>query len=309
MRFPTVLSTLLCLFVTEQALHAQVPVAQATPADPLGGELFFKDNGQIRSLDDAHRILFRRSDNTMELREFGKIVFSSGATTGLETAKMVLLDDGKLGIGTTQPGTKLDIKTTLNLDGLTITHNDQSFVKMNATSLTQSAYNDITQGGDAGIIYGSKSGIGQVNYGFVITPWAANVESGLRLDKDGNVGIATSNTQGYRLAVNGQAIFTKVVVKQKANWPDYVFHANYRLRPLSEVEQYINQNHHLPEVVSADEVEKNGLDVADNQATLLKKIEELTLYVIEQDKQIKQLESLKKEVEELKAVIKRGQKN
>ena len=300
MRFPGILSSVLCLLVAGQTLHAQVPVTQPNSADPLGGELFFTDNGQIRSLDDAHRILFRRSDNALELREFGRIVFSSGATSGLETAKMVLLDDGKLGIGTTQPGTKMDIKTTLNLDGITINHNDQSFIKLNATSLTQSAYNDITQGGDAGIIYGSKSGIGQVNYGFVITPWAANVESGLRLDKDGNVGIATSNTQGYRLAVNGQAIFTKVVVKQKSSWPDYVFHANYRLRPLSEVEQYIHQYHHLPEVVAAEEVAKNGLDVGDNQAALLKKIEELTLYAIEQDKQV---EALKKEMAELKAVI------
>jgi hypothetical protein len=105
---------------------------------------------------------------------------------------------------------------------------------------------------------------------------------------NGNVGIGTEDTKGYKFAVAGSAIFTKVVVKPYP-WSDYVFYTNYRLRSLSEVEQYIKQHHHLPEVPSAEEVEKNGLNVGDNQATLLKKIEELTLYVIEQNKKIEDL--------------------
>lgn len=138
--------------------------------------------------------------------------------------------------------------------------------------------------------------------------------SSLWLDNSGSVGIGVQDTKGYKFAVAGSAIFAKVVVKTYP-WPDYVFHTTYRLRPLSEVEEYIKQYHHLPEVPSAEEVEKNGLDVGDNQATLLKKIEELTLYVIEQDKQIKKLtnenrtlEVLKKEMEELKAVIQQMKK-
>lgn len=102
----------------------------------------------------------------------------------------------------------------------------------------------------------------------------------------GNVAIGTDDTKGYRLAVNGDAIFTKVKVKPIGNWPDYVFQSTYRLRPLSELEQFIQQHHHLPEVASAEEVAQNGLDVGDSQATLLKKIEELTLYVIEQNKKL-----------------------
>jgi hypothetical protein len=106
----------------------------------------------------------------------------------------------------------------------------------------------------------------------------------------GNVGIGTDDTKGYRLAVNGDAVFTKVKVKPFGNWPDYVFHSTYRLRSLSEVAQYIQQHHHLPEVPSAEEVKNNGLDVGDNQAVLLKKIEELTLYIIHQNKQIEDQE-------------------
>jgi len=223
------------------------------------------------------------------------------------TELMTILGTGNVGIGVTNPLTKLDIGTTQPLEGFRITHNTDGFVTLRSTSLSQGAYNNITQSGDAGIVYGSNTaGIGAGNFGFVITPWA-NAESGMRIDKDGNVGIATSNTLGYRLAVNGNAVFVKVVVKQKQNWPDYVFHNNYSLRPLSEMEQYIQQNHHLPEVPSAKEVGKNGLDLGDNQAALLKKIEELTLYAIEQNKKLEQQSTLlKKQQERLDALEKRS---
>jgi hypothetical protein len=128
----------------------------------------------------------------------------------------------------------------------------------------------------------------------------------LWLDNSGSVGIGVQDTKGYKFAVNGNAIFTKVTVKAYP-WPDYVFQPTYRLRPLSEVEQYINQYHHLPEVPTAEEVEKNGVDVGENQATLLKKIEELTLYMIEQQKQLKemnqQIKTLQNENIQLKNLI------
>jgi hypothetical protein len=115
----------------------------------------------------------------------------------------------------------------------------------------------------------------------------------------GQIALGTFDTKGYRLAVNGSAIFTKVVVKAYTNWPDYVFQPTYRLRPLSEVEQYIKQHNHLPEVPSAEEVEKNGIDVGENQAMLLKKIEELTMYVIEQNKKIEALEAEVKSIKRM----------
>ena len=96
------------------------------------------------------------------------------------------------------------------------------------------------------------------------------------------------------LAVKGNVYAQKVKVTLN-RWSDYVFDAGYKLRPLDEVEKYIQQQHHLPEVPSAAAVEKDGLDLGDNQATLLKKIEEVTLYVIEQNKK---LELLNKKLEE-----------
>jgi hypothetical protein len=114
------------------------------------------------------------------------------------------------------------------------------------------------------------------------------------------------------LAVNGRVSAQKMVITQAGRWPDYVFNKQYTLPALSEVENFIKQNNHLPGIPSAAEVEKKGIDVGNNQAALLKKIEELTLYAIEQEKkidkqndQIKELLNLKQEMAELKALIKK----
>jgi hypothetical protein len=110
--------------------------------------------------------------------------------------------------------------------------------------------------------------------------------------RTGNVGIGTLNINDatYKLYVE-TGIRTRKVKVDQAGWPDYVFHPTYQLRPLGELEQFIQQQHHLPEVPSAEEVQKNGLDLGENQAALLKKIEELTLYIIEQNKRIEKLEA------------------
>jgi hypothetical protein len=79
-----------------------------------GKEIYFSDNGQIRSLDDNHRIIFRHTENKLELREYGDIIFSSGSTRGQETSRMVIDKSGNVGIGTVSPGSKLSIKGNVN---------------------------------------------------------------------------------------------------------------------------------------------------------------------------------------------------
>ena len=134
-----------------------------------------------------------------------------------------------------------------------------------------------------------------------------NVER-MTILKDGTIGIGTKTTYGYSLAVNGTAIFTKAKVKTAGTWPDYVFKKDYRLPGLTELEQYIFANHHLPGVDPASIVQKEGIDLGDQQTVLLKKVEELTLYLIQQNKllsdQNTRLEAQQKEIDELKALIK-----
>lgn len=104
----------------------------------------------------------------------------------------------------------------------------------------------------------------------------------------GTVGIGLSSPYtfptGYKLAVEGSIVAQGVKVALRANWPDYVFKKDYKLRPLAEVEQFIAANNHLPDVPSETAVKENGIDVADMDAVLLRKVEELTLYMIQLQK-------------------------
>ncbi|MDF2452692.1 MAG: hypothetical protein K0S26_2196 [Bacteroidota bacterium] len=93
------------------------------------------------------------------------------------------------------------------------------------------------------------------------------------------------------LSVDGLILAKEIKVAiANTHWADYVFEKNYKLIPLQEVEKYIVKNKHLPEVPSNLEVENDGIDLVETNAVLLKKIEELTLYLIEQDKRIEKLE-------------------
>jgi hypothetical protein len=91
---------------------------------------------------------------------------------------------------------------------------------------------------------------------------------------------------GYKLAIDGKVICTELKVKSSSYWPDYVFDPKYKLMPLDSVSDYISENKHLPEVPSAQEIEENGINTGEINTILLKKIEELTLYMIEQKKEM-----------------------
>ncbi len=132
--------------------------------------------------------------------------------------------------------------------------------------------------------------------------------SALTLYGDGTVGVGfgitytTGNypTKSYKLAVNGAMVAEKVVVKLRSNWPAFVFAENHKMRSLSEIESYIKIYRHLPDVPSTTEVKEKGIDVGEMNVILLKKIEEITLMMIEQNKSI---EYLKNENKELRASV------
>ena len=105
----------------------------------------------------------------------------------------------------------------------------------------------------------------------------------MTIDENQNVGIGTAAPQS-KLAVDGKIIAEEVQVEMSGNWPDDVFAADYNLMPLSALAAYIAANGHLPEVPSAEDVAADGLSLGASQALLLKKIEELTLHMIEMQK-------------------------
>ncbi|WP_440066370.1 hypothetical protein [Tenacibaculum discolor] len=127
----------------------------------------------------------------------------------------------------------------------------------------------------------------------------------LSINKEGNVGIGTGAEalpSGYKLAIAGKTITEEVKVQLKNNWPDYVFTKEYKLPTLQEVAQHIKKKGHLQNIPSAKEVQKNeGIELGEMNRKLLEKIEELTLYTIQQQREIDELKkenSLLKKLEE-----------
>jgi hypothetical protein len=110
----------------------------------------------------------------------------------------------------------------------------------------------------------------------------------------GNVGIGTSSPN-ERLTVNGTIYGKEVKVDLSVPGPDYVFQKSYGLPTLEEVKAYVDANKHLPDVPCAEEMKKDGIKLAEMNMILLKKVEELTLYMMQQQKEI---QDLKKTIDE-----------
>ena len=109
----------------------------------------------------------------------------------------------------------------------------------------------------------------------------------------GNLSLGTpTGAVGYRMSVDGKMIAEEVRVELSQDWPDYVFHADYQLTSLAELEKEIIQLGHLPGIPSASIVEDEGFDLGEMNRMLLEKIEELTLYIIEQNKEIEVIKKM-----------------
>ena len=122
--------------------------------------------------------------------------------------------------------------------------------------------------------------------------------------------IASNGNRSNQMVIGSNGVLsTKKIFTEKIeitldalnnSWYDHVFYPDYQLRPLLELEHYIKQNYHLPEIPSAKEIQEHGLDLGDMQGKLLMKIEELTLYTIEQQKLIEDLQKRLAEIENKK---------
>jgi hypothetical protein len=186
---------------------------------------------------------------------------NSGGTLSLNP------NGGNVGIGTTSPGYILDVAGTMRIGKVS-----------DGTSLILSG----KPGTSYNYTFDSRNG----NYLSVVSQ--APGATPFVLDYAGNVGIGTTAPDA-KLAVYGTIHSREVKVDLNVPGPDYVFDSDYKLAELSELKAYVDKHHHLPEIPSADQMTKDGLDLGDMNIKLLKKVEELTLYLLEQQKQIDQL--------------------
>lgn len=241
------------------------------------------DVGGIRvASSDAARlnVLYRhRSNDLVTLRaghDHGEIAFIAG---GADSERMRIVENGNIGIGTNSPNAKLSIIGSSTLAGdfdaskayLELTDGSTSML-MDGNEITTNQLLALSSSYDHPIIFRNVN--------------ETDDEELMRINSDGGVGIGTQTTGLHKLAVEG-SIGTREVVVEATAWPDYVFQENYDLKSLEEVKTYVEENGHLPEVPSAKEVEKEGVELGQMNELLLQKVEELTLYVIDQNEQLK----------------------
>lgn len=183
--------------------------------------------------------------------------------------------------------------TTYNVAGLTASTAYNFYVRaLDAAGNISGNSNTInvttTAGGGGG--GGGGSPYTTLNANLPNVNWQAN-----NFFAAGVVGIGTAPNTNFQLSVDGDIRAKEVIVE--SGWSDFVFEKDYYLPTLSEVEDYINQNGHLKDIPSAKEVHENGIGLAEINTKLLQKIEELTLYMIEINKRLKELESIKNTAE------------
>jgi hypothetical protein len=179
---------------------------------------------------------------------------------------------GTIGIGdVTNPTAKLHIKTD---------YGEQSVMLIEPWTWNSNQWSEIRIGTENHAVRASA------NYGLEFKTENDYIFN----STDANVGIGTSSPDAT-LDVDGDIICGAIEVMDLGEWKDYVFNEDYNLRSLQEIENFINENHHLPDIPSEVEVLENGYNMGEMDAMLLQKIEELTLYIIEQSKEINNLKA------------------
>lgn len=203
--------------------------------------------------------------------------FVGGATSSSGT--------GFVGVGTSTPSTTFNVANTngsgidSHLEGFTLIDGDNASLLLGNTLGSPSGEWGIEAGANGLNFwqpFGNAAGVGTVNHR-------------LHIANDGNVSIGTDDSKGYKFAVAGSMVAEEVTVKLQSNWPDFVFTSNYGLMSLTNVELFIAEHSHLPNVPSAVQIQEEGINLGEMDAILLQKIEELTLYLIELKKQNEQL--------------------
>ncbi|MFW0739846.1 hypothetical protein [Flavobacterium sp. T12S277] len=209
-----------------------------------------------------------------------------GVPGGMCTNRFTITDTGNVGIGEAKPESKLILKD--NNQVLSFLTNQ----KLNGTWPPVAEMTTMTI---------QSSGLSSGNIAFA----TGNTEM-MRIQANGNVGIGLVNPTN-KLDVNG-TIHSKEVKVDLSGWPDYVFKKEYTLPTLEEVEKHITEKGHLKNIPSEEEVLKNGINLGEMNIKLLQKIEEMTLYMIEQNKKINDLQRENKKLDDLEKKFEKFEK-
>ena len=208
---------------------------------------------------------------------------------------MVLTVSKNVGIGTGTPSEKLEVIGTVRAS-YSATSTTSGYVDLTSNSSNNSGWVDFYNWDGAAFDRAGYIGYANDDYIKYTTYDLRN-----HYFSGGNVGIGTSSTGSHKLAVEGSIGAREIKVEDVPNWSDFVFEDDYELPTLVEVEMHIKVNGHLKDIPSAEDVKEDGIYLGQMDAKLLQKIEELTLYLIDQNKR---LDAQQKEIEELKAQTK-----
>ena len=204
------------------------------------------------------------------------------------TRVTILKKNGNVGIGVDDPQEKLHVNGAIRgngTNGAVTLRGDSGYVTIGANSQAMEFVTDKSQFVFNKPIY-NQSGVYNVQNSNML--FNINGTNRMLIQNNGNIGIGTASP-AYKLDVNGTIRANEIIVNTTG--ADFVFAEDYQLRPLSEVKAFIQENKHLPEIKSAQEMQENGVGINELQTQLLQKIEELTLYILQQEDRIKALEA------------------
>lgn len=270
---------------------------------------FYIDNVGLGGIYLQSRTLINNptDDGISSLQILGP-VYANGNYHTINTGGYWASGTNNYGIGWYSPNNDFRIRTG-TIDRVTVDNNGKVGIgtfspvsQLHLASNSDHSFNISRSDGSYGFRIYRNASTGTIFFQIGTTPapiWETKIQIGegegpntklLLNPNGGNVGIGTSTPQAT-LAVNGD-VFAKRIKVTQTGWPDYVFDASYVLPSLQQIEKFIKDHKHLPEISSAKEIGEKGLDLGQNQAKLLQKIEELTLYLIDQNKKLETQQQL-----------------